>query len=108
MRYVVTTSLVFVSIIVFAIGALSCAHVQPTSSSGDAETLPADFADVLRHYENDWRNKDAAALAALFTEDGFVLSPGHSPVQGRIAIQQAYIGAGGPLYLHALHWAREG
>ena len=71
-------------------------------------TLPAPLARVLSDYELAWRNKDAAALAALFAEDGFVLSNGVPPVRGRLQIQKQYIGAGGPLALRALAFAAEG
>jgi ketosteroid isomerase-like protein len=70
--------------------------------------LPPDLARVLRDYETAWREKDAKALAALFTEDGFVLSPGQPPVRGRAAIEAAYSGKGGPLALRALHFATDG
>src|SRR5258706_537045 len=48
-----------------------------------------------------------AALAALFCEDGFVLSNGAPPVRGRGAIQKHYAGQGGPLALRALAFATE-
>ena len=41
-------------------------------------------------------------LAALFAEDGFVLSSGVPPVRGRAAIRRHYEGQGGPLSLRAL------
>jgi ketosteroid isomerase-like protein len=63
---------------------------------------------VLRDYESAWRARDAAALAALFAEDGFVLTGGSPPVRGRAAIEKAYTGAGGPLELRALAFATEG
>jgi ketosteroid isomerase-like protein len=66
------------------------------------------LARVLTDYEVAWRNKDAAALAALFAEDGFVLSDGGPPVRGRAAIQKHYAGHGGPLALRALAFATEG
>jgi hypothetical protein len=44
-------------------------------------TLPAALARVLTDYETAWQNKDAAGLAALFAEDGFVLSSGVPPVR---------------------------
>ena len=71
-------------------------------------TLPAALARVLTDYEAAWRAKDAVALAALFTEDGFVLSSGTPPVRGRAAIAKHYSGAGGPLALRALAFATEG
>ena len=65
--------------------------------------LPPDLDRVLRDYERAWRAADAAALAALFAEDGFVLQGGRAPVRGRDAIRKAYTGqAGGPLRLRAL------
>jgi ketosteroid isomerase-like protein len=71
-------------------------------------TLPPPLARVLTDYEVAWRNKDAAALAALFREDGFVLSNGAPPVRGRAQIQKHYAGQGGPLALRALAFATEG
>jgi ketosteroid isomerase-like protein len=76
--------------------------VQPTVE------LPAPLARVLTDYEAAWQKKDAAALAALFAEDGFVLPSGHPPVRGRAAIEKHYTGAGGPLFLRALAFATEG
>jgi len=72
-------------------------------------TLPADLDRVLRDYERAWRASDAAALAALFSEDGFVLQGGRPPVRGRAAIQRTYSsGAGGPLALRALAHVTDG
>lgn len=66
-------------------------------------TLPPSLDRVLRDYETAWRKGDAAALAALFAEDGFVLQSGRAPARGRQAIQSAYSGQGGaPLRLRAL------
>lgn len=65
--------------------------------------LPGEFDRVLRDYERAWRAGDAAALAGLFTEDGFILQSNQPPVRGRSAIQAAYAGeAGGALKLRAL------
>ena len=70
--------------------------------------LPPDLSRVLADYEGAWQKRDAAALAELFTEDGFVLSQGAPPVRGRAAIKQHYIGKGGPLALRALAFQAEG
>jgi ketosteroid isomerase-like protein len=70
--------------------------------------LPAPLARVLTDYEKAWQNKDAAALAALFADDGFVLSTGTLPVRGREAIEKRYAGAGGPLSLRAFAFATDG
>jgi len=69
-------------------------------------TLPPDLDRVLRDYERGWRAGDAAALASLFAEDGFVLQGSRPPVRGRAAIQSAYSGnPGSPLRLRALAYA---
>jgi ketosteroid isomerase-like protein len=70
--------------------------------------LPPELDRVLRDYERAWRAHDAAALAALFAEDGFVMSNGNPPVRGREAIRTAYTNSGGPLALRALAWETEG
>jgi ketosteroid isomerase-like protein len=71
-------------------------------------SLPPALARVLSDYERAWQKKDAGALAALFAEDGFVLSSSTPPVRGRAQIQKHYSGAGGPLALRALAFATEG
>ncbi len=71
-------------------------------------TLPAALARVLTDYETAWQKKDASALAALFADDGFVLSSGTPPVRGRAQIEKHYSGAGGPLALRAIAFATEG
>lgn len=71
--------------------------------------LPPELDRVLRDYERAWKAGDAAALAALFAEDGFVLPSNRAAVRGRAAIQQAYTGpSGGDLRLRALAYATEG
>jgi len=71
-------------------------------------SLPAPLARVLTDYEAAWQKKDAAALAVLFADDGFVLSSGVPPVRGRAAIEKHYAGQGGPLSLRAFAFASEG
>ena len=83
---------------------------RPTTVSSDTAaspsiTLPPAFDRVLRDYERAWQERDAVALASLFTPDGFVLRPGSPPVRGRDAIERAYTGSGGPLRLRALAYA---
>jgi len=70
--------------------------------------LPESLARVLTDYEAAWQRKDAPALAALFTEDGLVLSSGAPAVRGRAAIEKHYSGRGGPLSLRAFVYATEG
>jgi ketosteroid isomerase-like protein len=71
----------------------------------ESVTLPPELARVLTDYEDAWSRKDAKALAALFAEDGWVLSNGAPPAQGRAAIEKAYAGSGGPLALRAFAFA---
>jgi ketosteroid isomerase-like protein len=71
-------------------------------------TLPPELQRVLTDYEAAWRAHDAAALARLFSEDGFVLSPGSAPARGRPAIRKHYAGAGGDLALRAFACATDG
>lgn len=70
--------------------------------------LPSELARVLSDYEKAWQARDEDALAALFTEDGFVLPNGRPPVRGRDAIRRHYAESGGPLALRALAFATEG
>jgi len=70
--------------------------------------LPPEWSQILRGYESAWQAKDAGALAALFTQDGFVLSDGRAVVRGREAIRAAYASAGGPLWLRALDFRADG
>ncbi len=89
---------------------MTCAVVaqQPATEPLPSVELPAALARVLTDYEMAWGNKDAAALAVLFAEDGFVLSGSRPPVRGRAAIKEHYNGKGGPLSLRALAYATEG
>lgn len=80
----------------------------PAASLVPSVTLPAPLARVLTDYEAAWGQKDAAGLAALFAEDGFVLAGGSPPVRGRAAIEKHYTGQGGPLALRALAYGTEG
>jgi ketosteroid isomerase-like protein len=85
-------------------------RAQPASAPAPmpSVTLPADLARVLTDYEKGWQSKDAAGLASLFAEDGFVLPNGAPPVRGRSEIARHYAGQGGPLALRALAFATEG
>jgi acetyl esterase/lipase len=70
--------------------------------------LPPELARVLRDYEAAWQGRDAAGLAALFAEDGFVMAGDGPPVRGRAAIEQHYARSGGPLALRAIAFATAG
>jgi len=87
------------------------ALAQAPTAGGEAlpsVTLPPEIDRVLRDYERGWRSRDAAALAALFAEDGFVLSNGRMPVRGRAAIAAAYANSGGELNLRPIAYATDG
>jgi ketosteroid isomerase-like protein len=89
--------------------ALTLAFVMTAAWSQEPTvTLPPELARVLTDYEAGWRAKDSAALAKLFSEDGFVLSPGEPMMRGRKAIEQAYKGEGGPLFLRAVAFSTQG
>lgn len=77
----------------------------PVAAPLPSVSLPPDLERVLRDYEREWQARSAPALAALFTEDGFVLRPGQPPVRGRAGITEAYQGAGGNLALRAIAFA---
>ncbi|MBO6620622.1 MAG: nuclear transport factor 2 family protein [Balneola sp.] len=71
--------------------------------------LPEDLQQVLTNYETHWKNSDAKALASLFTEDGFILRPGHDLVKGRENIQTSYENVGGgDLVLRAYDYSVQG
>ena len=70
--------------------------------------LPAALDRVLRDYEKSWRAKDPSGLAALFAEDGFVLSSGGPAVRGRAAIREVYAKGGGPLFLRPFAYSTGG
>jgi acetyl esterase/lipase len=92
-----------------ALAALVAAQAQPAAEAPQPSVeLEAPLARVLRDYEAAWQKKDAAGLAALFAEDGFVLSGGRPPVRGRAAIERHYTGSGGPLALRAIAFSTEG
>lgn len=84
-------------------GGLGAQNASSPPSVLPSVALPPMLDRVLRDYEAAWHRGDAAGLAALFHEDGFVLQGGRPPVRGRTAIQRAYTGQGGsPLRLRAL------
>jgi ketosteroid isomerase-like protein len=83
------------------------AQQPPAVTPPPSVTLPPELDRVLRDYEKGWSGRDAAGLAALFTEDGFVLQGNRQPVRGRDAITRAYTGLGGPLVLRAMAYAAD-
>ena len=84
------------------------APTLPDAPALPSVPLPAELDRVLRDYESAWGARSPAALASLFTDDGFVLQPGRLPARGHDEILRAYTGSGGPLALRALAYATEG
>jgi uncharacterized protein len=81
---------------------------RPDAAALPSVTLPPELDRILREYESAWGARSPEALARLFTDDGFVLQPGHPPVRGRDDITRAYQGSGGALALRALAYATAG
>lgn len=81
---------------------------EPVDAAEPSVALPAELARVLTDYEAGWKTGNAAALAGLFAEDGFVLPSGQPPVKGRAAIQKLYTRNGSPLSLRAIAYAISG
>jgi len=97
------------SIIVLLWASVSTVGQQQVAAAQEPSVkLPPALARVLTDYEAAWRSRDASALAGLFADDGFVLPNGRPPVRGRAAVQQYYIGHGGPLALRAIAFAADG
>jgi ketosteroid isomerase-like protein len=80
------------------------AQVAATYAPLPSVNLPPDLDRVLRDYERAWQAGDAAALAALFTPDGFVPTR-FGWVRGSAAVAATYANASGPLRLRALAFA---
>jgi CubicO group peptidase (beta-lactamase class C family)/ketosteroid isomerase-like protein len=96
------------AVVVLAIASLASRGSAQAPAALPGVDLPPALSRVLTDYEAAWAKKDAAALAALFAEDGFVLAGGNPPVRGRAAIQKHYANAGGALSLRALAFATSG
>jgi ketosteroid isomerase-like protein len=81
---------------------------EPALEPQPSVNLPPELARVLTDYEKHWQSGNAAALAELFTTDGFVLASGKGPVKGRASIQKLYTKAGSPLSLRAFAYETKG
>lgn len=103
----IPTSAILLAVLALA-AAPSVARAQDAPPPLPSVALPPEMDRVLRDYERLWAAGDAAGLAGIFTEDGFVLQNGRPPVRGREAIQRAYADARGPLRLRALGFAADG
>jgi ketosteroid isomerase-like protein len=104
---IMRTITVIAILFLLCVGGPATGLPKPAPSEASV-SLPAALQHVLTDYETAWRNKDAAALSQVFTENGFVLTPGKEMVRGRAAIQKFYAGSGGPLFLRAVAFATNG
>ena len=94
------------------LGGPTRAQDAPVPAHLSDAALPSPLDRLLRDYEHAWRAGDAAALAALFAEDGFVLQNHRPPVRGQQAIRAAYEAGfkgkgGGPFQLRALAYSTD-
>ena len=100
--------IVMIGALILCCSSLLAQGQTPAAAPEPSVELPPELARVLTDYETAWRGRDAAALASLFAEDGFVLPNGRPPVRRRAAIERHYAGHGGPLFLRAIAFAAEG
>lgn len=103
-----TLSALSLAVVVLSAPAPVFGQAPAASDPIEAVELPPELDRVLRDYERAWQARDAPGLAALFTDDGFILRPGRPAVRGRAAIEDAYAGSGGPLALQAWDYAVAG
>jgi ketosteroid isomerase-like protein len=101
-------ALVLVSALLLAAAIPGGAQAQSAVVQPPTIELPPELDRVLRDYESAWQARNPEALAACFTEDGFVMARGRPPVHGREAIREHYTGSGGPLSLRSFAYAIEG
>lgn len=107
----VTIGLRLLACLVLLAGA-GCRSDVPPGAAADAAppaaiVLPLELDRVLRDYESAYGQRDAMALARLFSEDGYVLQPGRPPIRGREAVAAALRGEGGPLTLVPIGFAAD-
>ena len=86
--------------LVILVGAIACADAPSRDTPPlPAVTLPAEFTEVLRAYEQAYARRDSAAISALFAADGYLMRPGQPPIRGNAAIGAALAPEGGALRL---------
>ena len=71
-------------IVLFFIAMMSCNQESAKSDAAAIEEL----TKIGQSYQNDFNNKDAAAVSMLFTEDGSQLPPGADMIIGRGNIEK--------------------
>jgi ketosteroid isomerase-like protein len=77
--------------VVCAIGLAACKPKTPAPAP-DVAADTAALATTAAGFEKAYNDKDADALAALYTEDAQLLPPGATEVSGRDAIRAYFVG----------------
>jgi len=76
--------------IAVGVAALALAFPLPAMGQAAAADLPAQIAKMSQAWQTAYNAGDAAALAALYTDDAKVMAPGSAAVSGRAAIQAIF------------------
>lgn len=76
--------------ILLGLAALVLAMPLPAAAQAGAADLHAQLARVDQAWQTAYNAGDAAALAALYTQDGKVMAPEHETASGRAAIQALF------------------
>ena len=76
------------SVLVALIGVAALAACAPKAPQQDTAADAAAVDTAAANWEKAYNDKDAAAVAALYSEDGQLLPPGPAVVNGRSAIQE--------------------
>lgn len=96
-------------VVLLAAPAVTAQPATPRDAAPPAAVvLPPELDRVLRDYERAWRAGDGAALAALFTDDGFAVQSGSPLARGPAAIAGNISGPGGALQLSAYAFSVSG
>src|SRR5262245_20035563 len=75
------------SVLFALIGAVTLAACNPQAAQHDTKADEAAVASAASGWEKAYNEKNADAVAALYTEDGQLLPPGPPVVNGRSAIR---------------------
>jgi len=74
-------------------GALAAMALLLAAAPALAQQAPAEIAEAARRFEQAFNRGDAAAVAALYTQDAALLPPGAEMAIGRQAVQTFWQGA---------------
>jgi uncharacterized protein (TIGR02246 family) len=89
-----TNTRMMLAVIASAAWLAGCDRTEPRDAPAAAETNVAADEQTIRDLGERWggfvRDKDAAAIAQLYTEDGALMPPNMPIAKGRSAIQQGW------------------